>query len=30
MSFTYRGLKAKNERYLVTDKDVDHQIERMQ
>ena len=30
MSFTYRGLKAKNERYLVTDKDVDHQIERLQ
>ena len=30
MSFTYRGLKAKNERYLVTDKDVDSQIERLQ
>ena len=30
MSFTYRGLKAKNERYLVTDKDVDSQIERIQ
>ena len=30
MSFTYRGLKAKNERYLVTDKDVDQQIERLQ
>ena len=30
MSFTYRRLKAKNERYLVTDKDVDSQIERIQ
>ena len=30
MSFTYRGLKAKLDRYLVTDKDVDHQIERLQ
>ena len=30
MSFTYRGLKAKNERYLVTDKDVDNQIQRIQ
>ena len=30
MSFTYRGLKAKLERYLVTDKDVDSQIERLQ
>ena len=30
MSFTYRGLKAKIDRYLVTDKDVDSQIERMQ
>ena len=30
MSFTYRGLKAKLDRYLVTDKDVDSQIERMQ
>ena len=30
MSFTYRGLKAKNDRYLVTDKDVDSQIERLQ
>ncbi len=30
MSFTYRGLKAKNDRYIVTDKDVDHQIERLQ
>ena len=30
MSFTYRGLKAKMERYIVTDKDVDSQIERMQ
>ena len=30
MSFTYRGLKAKLDRYLVTDKDVDGQIERMQ
>jgi len=30
MSFTYRGLTAKNDRYLVTDKDVDHQIERLQ
>ena len=30
MSFTYRGLKAKNDRYLVTDKDVDNQIERLQ
>jgi trigger factor len=30
MSFTYRGLKAKTDRYLVTDKDVDNQIERMQ
>ena len=30
MSFTYRGLKAKNDRYLVTDKDVDGQIERLQ
>ena len=30
MSFTYRGLKANNVRYLVTDKDVDHQIERLQ
>ena len=30
MSFTYRGLKAKLDRYLVTDKDVDSQIERLQ
>ena len=30
MSFTYRGLKAKLDRYLVTDKDVDAQIERLQ
>ena len=30
MSFTYRGLTAKNDRYLVTDQDVDHQIERLQ
>ncbi len=29
MSFTYRGLKAVNERYLVTDKDVDQQMEQM-
>ncbi|MBR2047265.1 MAG: trigger factor [Oscillospiraceae bacterium] len=29
MSFTYRGLKAKNERYLITDKDIDHQIQRL-
>ena len=29
MSFTYRGLKAKNDRYLVTDKDVDNQNERL-
>ena len=30
MSFTYRGLKAKLDRYLVTDKDVASQIERLQ
>ena len=30
MSFTYRGLKAKLDRYLVTDKDIDSQIERLQ
>ena len=30
MSFTYRGLKAKNERYLVTDADVDQHLERLQ
>lgn len=30
MSFTYRGLKAKNDRYIITDKDVDHQLERLQ
>ena len=30
MSFTYRGLKAKLDRYLVTGKDVDSQIERIQ
>jgi trigger factor len=30
MSFTYRGLKAKLDRYLVTGKDVDAQIERLQ
>ena len=30
MSFTYRGLKAKLDRYLVTDKDIDSQIEWLQ
>ncbi len=30
MSFTYRGLKAKNERYLITDRDVDQHLERLQ
>ena len=30
MSFTYRGLKAKNERYIITDRDVDHHLERLQ
>ena len=30
MNFTYRGLKAQLDRYLVTDKDVDAQIERLQ
>ena len=30
MSFTYRGLKAKNERSLVTDADVDQHLERLQ
>ena len=30
MSFTYRGLKAKNERYIVTDRDVDQHLERLQ
>ena len=30
MSFTYRGLKAKIDRYLITDKDVDQHLERLQ
>ncbi len=30
MSFTYRGLKAKLERYLITDRDVDQHLERLQ
>ena len=30
MSFTYRGLKTKMERYLITDADVDHHLERLQ
>ena len=30
MSFTYRGLKAKSDRYLITDKDVDQHLERLQ
>ena len=30
MSFTYRGLKATLERYIVTDAEIDRQIERMQ
>ena len=30
MSFTYRGLKAKHDRYLITDKDVDQHLARLQ
>ena len=30
MSFTYRGLKAKLERHIVTDAEIDRQIERLQ
>ena len=30
MSFTYRGLKATLERHIVTDAEIDRQIERMQ
>ena len=30
MSFTYRGLKAKTDRYLITDKDVDQHLARLQ
>ena len=30
MSFTYRGLKAETSRHIVTDKEIDRQIERLQ
>jgi len=30
MSFTYRGLRAKIDRYLITDRDVDQHLERLQ
>ena len=30
MSFVYRGLKAENSRHIITDKEIDHQIERLQ
>ena len=30
MSFVYRGLKAENSRHIITDKEIDRQIERLQ
>ena len=30
MSFTYRGLKAENTRHMITDAEVDRQIQRLQ
>ena len=30
MSFTYRGLKARLERHIITDQEIDHHIERLQ